>query len=188
MEIKNIHIEQLAPVLQTLGDVQHPMLAFRVAMLQQKVIPVIEALGKARKPAGSFEEFQKQRTTLCEFHAKKDETGNVMKERVPAQNPQGWIDNYVMEDLEAFGVASTELEVQHKAALDAEAVRQRSVIALLQSPAELEFTHKIKYSWCKDILTGNHLALLMACDIIEVDEDMDEKPVGTTLAIVDTEE
>lgn len=188
MEIKNVHVEQVVPVLQALGEIRNPMLAYRVAMLQQQVNPVVEALAKARTPTDSFQEYSKKRIELCEVHAEKDDLGKAIKERKPAQNAQGWSETYSIKDMDAFTVLAKDLEKTHMGALEEEATRQKSVVELLMSPTELEFTHKIKYSWCKNILTGNALSLLMACDILEMDVDMDEKPVKALSVVEDTEE
>ncbi len=177
MELKNIQIEQLAPVLVSLGEVKHPMLSFHIAMMQQKVSPVLEALQKARQPDPTYQLYTKKRVALCALYAKKDEAGNPIKERtaVPAQG--GWQDNYIIDDIPAFKVKADVLDAEHQVILHAEALRQRSVIELLTSPSDLEFSTKIKYSWCKDHLTGNHLALLMACEVLDLDETPDGTPV-----------
>ncbi len=175
MEMKNIHVEQLAPVLVSLGEVKHPMLAFNIAMMQQKVTPLIEALQKARVPLEGYTEYQRSRIALCEVHAEKDENGKAMKEHVQGSN--GMQENYKMADLEVFAVEAKKLEAQYLGIIQQEATRQKSVIELLTSPSELEFPHKIKYSWCKDHLTGNNLALLMACDVLDLDETPDGTPV-----------
>lgn len=188
MEVNNLQIEQLSGLLNTLGDVRHPMLAFKVAMLRQVVDPVIEAIGKAREPVKEYQEYAQKRDEICQVHAEKDAAGNAKKERVPAQNQQGWMDRYVIPEMEPFVAEVGELEKEYKEALEQEMERQKSLLELLMAPAELEFKHKIKYSWCKDVLTGNTMALLMSCGILDVDEDLEDEPAEPLKAVEDTEE
>ena len=176
MEMKNVHVEQLAAVLNALGEVKHPMLAFHVAMMQQKVSPVLQALQKARTQGEEFQEYTRKRISLCELYAKKDEAGNPIKERVQVTSQGGWQDNYKIEDPE-FAEKAAKLEAENAAVLQAEALRQQAVVELLTSPSDLEFGTKIKYSWCKDHLTGNNLALLMACNVLELDETPEGTPI-----------
>jgi len=188
MEITNVHLEQLAPILNTLGEIRHPMLAYKVALLQQQVTPVIEAIAKARTPVEEYQVYLQKRDALCQVHAEKDAVGNAKKERVPVQNQQGWATRYVIPNMEKFVEEAAVLEKEYEDALEKETVRQTSLLDLLTSPAGLEFKHKIKYSWCKDALTGNSMSLLMACGILDVDEDLEDEPVKPALTAVDDEE
>jgi hypothetical protein len=90
--------------------------------------------------------------------------------------------------MDKFVLAAGVLEKEYEEALEQETTRQQSLLDLLTSPADLEFRHKIKYSWCKDVLTGNNMSLLMACGILDVDEDLDDEPEEPASDSVDTEE
>lgn len=175
MQFTNILAERISTILTTLGEVDHPLLAYRVALLKQDVNPIIKALQAARVPSSGFQEFTKKHKEISDQNAKKDTKGRPIKKRVavPAQN--GWVDEYDIEDLDEHQKAMSILEEEYKEVLLVEAQRQQDVVMLLNEPVELEFKHKIKYSWCKAVLTkGNTLSLLLDSGILIMDEEPEE--------------
>lgn len=174
MTLLNIQIEKLAGILAVLGESKHPILAYKVALIQIAIEPVLKALAKARIPSDAYTEYSKAQTALCETNAKKDANGLAIKTRMEIPEQGVWVDNYDIENLKAHQVGVRALEGKYNEAILAEAVRQRGMIELLNAPAELELEHKIKYSWCEDLLTGNNLGKLLVSGILVMDKEPQE--------------
>ncbi len=183
MQITHIQMEKLQPVLAELGEKKHPLLAYRVTLLNQALKPFMEALKAARQPDSKFQEFSTKHTALCEASARKDVRGNVIKQRIPVPEQNGWMDNYDIEDMEAYQEGVKELNEEYKQVLEDEAARQKTVSGLLTTPVDLELEANIKYSWCRELLTGNIMTLLLECGILV----MDEEPADEALVESDEE-
>ncbi len=183
MPLTNSQVENLSILLLRLGEKKHPMLAYRVAMTNQAIRPVLEALKAARAPAPDFLEFATKHGELCEQCAEKDAVGHPLKKRVPVPAQNGWVDDYVIADAKAYQKGTKDLEGEYAEAIATETKRQQQVAVLLQETVELEFSHGIKYSWCKELLSGNDMMLMLDCELLQLDEELDDTsdtPEGDT--------
>ena len=183
MLLTHFQVENLGALLSILGEKKHPMLAYRVAMTNQIVRPVLEALKAARVSAPEFTEFAQKHAQLCEECSQKDEGGRPMKKRIPVPAQNGWVDDYIIADVSVYRAGTAVLEEEYQEVIAAETVRQADIAVLLQDTVKLEFNHIIKYSWCKELLSGNNVTLLLDCGLLQFEEGLDEaidKPVGDT--------
>ena len=175
MTMTHVQLERLQPILQELGNKKHPMLAYRLTMLGQLFEPFVKAIQAARVPATEFQEFSNKHTGLCESLATRDDKGKPIKRRVPVPEQNGWVDNYDIADPEAYQLEFAALKEEYKDAIEEESERQQKVIELLNSEVDLELKYRIKYSWCKELLSANILTPLLECGILIIDEDLDDE-------------
>lgn len=175
MELTHLEVESIAGDINSLGEKKHPLLAYRVSLLNDVFKPVIKALNAARVPEPEFQMFSKRHTELCKTCAKKDITGKPLLERqdIPAQS--AWVETYPIADKEAYVKGIKELETEFAEALVVEGVRQEKLVALLQETVDLELKYNIKYSWCKELLSGNSMTRLLECGILVMDEEPEEE-------------
>lgn len=165
MELTHLQIEGIQRILIVLGQKAHPMLAYRVTLLNGVFRDYIKAIVAARKPAVEFQMFTKKHSDLCK------ECGELVQTNMSDPLQQTVAANYDIRDVEKYTKGIKALEIEYADAIIKEGERQESLVQLLESTVDLELEHKIKYSWCKELLSGNHMTRLLECGILEMDEE-----------------
>jgi len=169
MELTFRKIEIVNSILLAIGRKRHPELAMAVYYLSCDIKEHVGAVEAARRPHDKILEYSKKQDRLGAQFSKKDEHDRPMKQRLP-DGAGGWVNQWTITDARGYMEASAALEEEYQEALEAEEKRLESLEQLLDRTVELEFQTKIKYSWCKELLAGNDLTVLLPLGILEVDE------------------
>ena len=175
MTMTHVQLEKVKPILAELGNKKHPLLAYRLTMINQELEPVYKAIQAARVPAKEFIEFSNKHSELSKANARKDSKGKPISRRTAVPEQAGWVDNYDIENVEVYQAGMVALQEEYKEALEEESIRQQAVVELLNSPVELELKYNIKYSWCKELLSANMLLPLLECGILIMDEEPEDE-------------
>lgn len=173
MKLTHLQLEGIQQVLTVIGEKRHPMLAYTVTLLNEILRPYVTAIQNARVAASDYQIFTKKHLELCKKYAVKDSRGRPAQPEQTVDSLHGLVStNYIIaeENREMYLNSLATLEREFEEALWAEGERQEKLVELLETTVDLEFQHNIKYSWCKELLSGNHMTRLLKCGILVIDE------------------
>jgi len=115
-----------------LGQLVGAKFAYAVSRNLSLLQPEIDAIKKALEATDEFVKYDAERVKLAESHAKKDEDGKALK----VKNAQG-LEEFVLEDKEAFEKAFEALKEEHKAVLDAREAQVKEQNDLLKTESTI---------------------------------------------------
>src|SRR3990167_1646314 len=115
-----------------LGQLSGAKFAYAVAKNLAILQPEINAIKKALEATDEFVKYDAERVKLAESHAKKGEDGKAVK----VTNAQG-VEEFTLEDKEAFEKAFEVLKEEHKAAINAREAQIKEQNDLLKTESTI---------------------------------------------------
>lgn len=141
---------------QTLEDLKKINLsgkiAYAIAKNRKLIETELEVLNETVKILPDFEAYEKERITLLESHASKDESGKAIIETTIGQDGKP-SSSYKIENQEDWEKAIKELQEDHKEAIETRTKQINDFNALMEEESNIDF-----YPFTEDQIPDNATA------------------------------
>lgn len=160
MDLRYRNVDGLLKILKKLASTKEVIPMWEIAKRLKVLKSVMEPVEEARKLTDEIKNYNEEQEKIFQKHGTP----------VPGQN--GGI-GYKIDDWTSVKEDIEKLKEENKEFLEQENKRRKDIEILLNKVVSIDI-EPIDYEWCKDLIDGNDLAVLMEFNLVNEPED-DEK-------------
>lgn len=163
MDLRYRDVDGLLVLFKKLAKTKEVIPMWEIAKRIKIFKLIMEPVEEARKLSDDMKYYNEEQEKIFQKHG------------IPIPNQNGGV-GYRIDDWKSVNDDIAELKEENKELLEHENKRRKDIEILLNKEVSVDI-EPIDYEWCKDLIDGNDLSVLMEFNLVNEPKDEDETEV-----------